>query len=327
MCKKLMFAAAFAAMALTGCNKENVETSHSEQNAEMIQLTVNVPVSTKSVMESDESAITNLQIMVFDANGVLEGYRNTTSTSVTITCTSGQKTIAAFANAPDFGNVTKLADMYKMKSQLVSQSPTFLCMEGYVTKNLEASSTVNIALRRMVAKISIKSVMNLFELKQHQDMEFKITSIYLVNVPGECMFMADPDVYVPELWFNKKSNEKAYPHIYDEISGGEKIEYAMEYSQEHYFYCYPNVVEDDIHGGEGWSPRKTRLVVEATLGGSTYYYPITLDRVEQNTYYSYKLDITRPGSSSPDIPVDDSAMTFNVVVEDWNTYPTVLETI
>jgi hypothetical protein len=150
--------------------------------------------------------------------------------------------------------------------------------------------------------------MNLFELKQHQDMEFKITSIYLVNVPAECMFMADPDEYVPELWFNKKSNEKAYPHIYDEISGGEKIEYAMEYSQEHYFYCYPNA-----------TATRTRLVIETSIGGETYYYPITLTELLPNNQYSYSVVLTRLGTDSPDGSLEEDAYGVTVSIKGWTT--------
>jgi hypothetical protein len=81
---------------------------------------------------------------------------------------------------------------------------------------------------------------------------------------------------------------------------------GSSYTNEHYFYCYPNLTDT-----------KTRLVVEAVVGGYTYYYPVTLDAVDANTSYDYNLTITRLGSDSPDVPVEEGTVTFTVTVKDW----------
>ena len=94
-----------------------------------------------------------------------------------------------------------------------------------------------------------------------------------------------------------------------------RVSNGDSYNTEHYFYCYPNA-----------TATKTRLVIEAEVGGYTYYYPITLNAVEANTAYTYNLTITKLGSNSPDVPVADGTVNFTVTVKDW-TVQNVPETI
>ena len=44
---------------------------------------------------------------------------------------------------------------------------------------------------------------------------------------------------------------------------------------------------------------------------------MTLPRVDQNTAYDISLTVTRPGSDSPDKPVDTQAAEFKIQVVDW----------
>lgn len=54
------------------------------------------------------------------------------------------------------------------------------------------------------------------------------------------------------------------------------------------------------------------------LGDIRCYYPLTLDRLEENKSYRVDLTLQRPGSADPDIPVESGAFRFTVVPEDWN---------
>ena len=95
------------------------------------------------------------------------------------------------------------------------------------------------------------------------------------------------------------------PFLYDAVTDGQVAD-GESYRTEHFFYCYPNE-----------TATKTRLVIEAEIGGYTYYYPLTLDEVAANTAYTYNLTITRLGSDSPNVPVADGAVNFTVTVKDW----------
>ena len=89
------------------------------------------------------------------------------------------------------------------------------------------------------------------------------------------------------------------------------------YQTTHSFFFYPNPTVGDSSSST-WSHRWTRLVVEATLDGTTYYYPVSF----RNTYpnYLYKITdmkITGPGSTSPELPIIKRDFTVNLYIQDW----------
>ena len=102
----------------------------------------------------------------------------------------------------------------------------------------------------------------------------------------------------------------------------------VDLAVENAMYAYPNPTQsDNLEGSTGmykgpeggpWSIRPTRLVIEATLDGQLYYYPITLPSLEYNKSYEISnLVITRPGSDDPDMPVVGFDVPFHITVNDW----------
>ena len=113
---------------------------------------------------------------------------------------------------------------------------------------------------------------------------------------------------------------------YEELSSPIKLPYSSTWTADKYFYCYPNPTETDS-SEETWSARRTRLVLEATLGGEVMYYPVTLPVIEPNSSYEVTVKITRRGSPSPDIPVTGIAAEFSVDVQNWITKDRIEEII
>ena len=67
-----------------------------------------------------------------------------------------------------------------------------------------------------------------------------------------------------------------------------------------------------------WTPRHTRLVVEASVGGQVYYYPITLPTIDGNTICTInELTITRLGTSTPDVDSVIGSVSFEITVAPW----------
>ena len=54
---------------------------------------------------------------------------------------------------------------------------------------------------------------------------------------------------------------------------------------------------------------------------------MTLPEVDQNTAYEISLTVTRPGSDSPDDPVDTHSAEFKIKVVDWIDGGDINETI
>jgi hypothetical protein len=70
------------------------------------------------------------------------------------------------------------------------------------------------------------------------------------------------------------------------------------------------------------------LVIEATLDGTTYYYPVSIPIIQSNkTYTISELKITVPGSLSPDIPVSKQAVKGTITIADRTTEATQTITI
>lgn len=314
--KKKLYFAAFAALALVSCNEKMVEPTVGE---EFVEFEVSVPDAATKLTgaPAGEVSISNLQVFVFEkTTGELEAYGSQNANNIRLTCLPGLKDVVALVNAPSLSGISDLDDLKSRTSYLSDNAKGRLVMSGIAEKNLSATdNAVTVEVARIPAKVTLMSVTNAMDLEVNQKKEFVITKVYLTNVSGECRYFSD---MAPELWYHKQGYDatNSQTFLYDEP--GVKIDHGKVYSTSHYFYCYPNPTTTDANAGE-WSARKTRLVVEATLGGETYYYPITLDKIAKNSSYVITLTVTRPGSSSPDVPVTTSEATFSVSVKEWQS--------
>lgn len=310
---KKMFFAVLAAVAVIGCNKNDVEMPDL-QSGEKIQLTVNLPQrATKVTGEPVDHEVNDVQIFVFDKNGLFETSSRATASTLSLTCTTGEKKIVALVNAPIESSITNIAELRARTSDLSDCSADHIVMSGELTEVLTSSTTVTMQVERLAARVAVSQITTDFELEAHQNLSFEIRSIYLVNVAGERAYLSDN---TPTTWYNKGQYVAATSlEFLRDVVGTGRITNGGSYDTEHYFYCYPNA-----------TATKTRLVIEAEVGGFTYYYPITLNAVEANTAYTYNLTITKLGSNSPDVPVADGTVNFTVTVKDW-TVQNVPETI
>ena len=89
MVKKL-FCAAMAAVALVGCNEKDVELAD-VQSGEKVQLTVTLPFGvTKVTGTPEDEQVNDIQIYVFDRNGIYETSSHAQSSTLSLTCTTGE---------------------------------------------------------------------------------------------------------------------------------------------------------------------------------------------------------------------------------------------
>ena len=312
MIKKLVFAA-LAAVAFTGCNEKEVELAE-VQSGDKVQLTVRLPeVMTKATGTPTDATVNDVQVYIFDKNGVYETSDEGRGSSLTLTCTTGEKKIVALVNAPLQNNVRNIEDIRAREADLMDCALNNIVMAGEITQVLTASTTVTMPVERLAARVSIAMIKPQFELSQHRGLEFKVKSVYLINAASKRAYLSTNR---PTSWYNEGRYiaETSPAFLHDDVSS-DPISEGDAYTTEHFFYCYPNA-----------TATPTRLVVEAEVGGYTYYYPITLTDIAPNTAYCYNLTITRLGSESPDVPVSDCEVKVSVTVKDW-TIQNVDETI
>lgn len=321
---KKMISAALAAFAAVACETEYVGLS--EKADDSVQLEVRLPSKqTKAQVAGIESenAVNDLQVFVFDHNKMLEAYGQSSTSTLKVSCSSGQKEIVALVNAKPLTDVVSMTDLAGRRTLLSDNSVGSFVMEGSTVKTLTTASTVEIPVKRIASRVALTGISVDFELEQHNAQTFQVNSIYLVNVAGDRTYL---NAGKPESWCSKMTYESSAPSVTNVTLTNTFISNVSAYTKTHYLYCYPNPTSNDASGGT-WSARHTRLVVEAELGGKKYYYPVTLPELKSNTAYSVSMKITRPGSASPDKPVDSLAATFSVSVQPWDDEIVLNETI
>lgn len=326
--KKRFYLAAFAAMALVSCNEKNADLPQVPVENETVVLEVNVPAVMTRVKGSatGEDNVADLQVFVFNDSGVLEAYGHAASKSLNLTCVPGAKRVVALVNAPSLSGTATLDDLQEAKSSLADNAAGRLVMASKViseTLAADKDNSMTIEVERLAAKVVLASVKNAMALEADQKKDFTIKAVYLTNVAGDRLYLSDS---TPSKWYDMMmyESENTLAFLHDEPAT--KLAYNATYSTGHYFYGYPNPATTDANAGS-WTPRKTRLVVEATLGGEVCYYPVTLDNMQRNTEYIINLTVTRLGSPDPDTPVTTGVASFTVKVKDWVDGGTINETI
>ncbi len=316
-------AAISCAAVFTSCQKEVGDNLTSE---EKVTLNVKIPLpETKALEGINETAIRNYQAFLFKEDGTIEDYANQSSPDISLDCTTGSKTVVVVANAPSLGDVMDYETLLTKTSRLADNALDAFIMEGKtgVTILSKQNVTVEVVLVRKVARVQLVSLQLAIDMPQYSSKPFKVSSVYLINVPSEIPYFNDSALS----WSNKFEYvpEDDNSLLYDDMEDFE-ITSETPYTFQNAFYCYANNTSADTFNTE-WAPRKTRLVVEATLGDERYYYPVTLPPLGNNRTYEVTLVITRPGAKTPDSMVDKFAMGVECVVKDWDRGATILQEI
>lgn len=322
--KKKILIAAVSLAALAACAKNEEQSAYAEN--EIVELEVSVPYyATKA--DSGESDVSDCQILVYSLDtGMLEVFArsNGIGSPVKIQCTVGQKEVVVLGNAPDMSAMARLSDLKAARSSLAHNAPGALVMEGSKVVSLTASSSETINVRRVVSKIRLKSVVTRFEQSGFNDLDFKLKSAYLINVPADKAYLSTPSLslgVLPGSWYCKDEFSGdvggCEAFLYHDLEG-KILTPALEYQIGKVFYCCPNPYSAESYS-DPWEPRPTRLVVEAYIGTQLCCYPISLPELKQNAVYDVSLVVTRPGKQDPSSDMEKYGEMFNVTVLDWDT--------
>jgi len=320
-------------VALVSCTKQEVLTANSEEpKAELVDVEFSLDggevmaAQTKSTTQATETKINNFQILVFLSNGTLDAYGKSTdgsNLSVKLTKGSGRTCYAVVNSSRDLSTVSSVSTLTALTSELSGNSLTNLEMIGKVdNKDFSSATSCAIPVKRFAAKIIIDKITPNFSSAAHAAMTFKVTGIYLINANGYSPYSQVVDGC---RWYNQFEYDS---DVCDALLADKPMDVTVTktspMSTPHYFYCYANPTKTDTSGGTIFTPRFTRLVIETSLGGTTYYYPVNIIGTDgvlnANTSYEItNLTITGLGSSSPDVVPQKGSVTFSVTVTDWTT--------
>ena len=319
MMKKCFFV--LAALACCACSK-GVENYSSEKDGEVVELSFSVPVkATKASGNVTEDAIESLQVFVFGKDGQVQSSGIAEENSLTLTCTTGEKQIAAVVNAEALNGVNTLEQLKAKMSDFGDNTLDGFVMSGLKPETLSASGSVTVPVSRLVSKVKLSSVTNSFRLSQHQAMEFRLMSVFMTNAPQQTgYFYASQSSQMINDGVSDINDIIAASGdlLYDELGD---VEVAMDETIEvdNFLYCYPNM--------KSVAGKPAYLVVQTRLGDGIYYYSVELPKMESNKCYNVSLTVTMPGSLTPDVPVKKEDAVFSVSVTEWAGNVEVNETI
>ena len=285
------------------------------------------------VSEYAETNVTHWSVMLFDAGNEHAWYYASSDGDNDIHCTirKGRPYRAyAIVNYPqDFSPslIQGESQLLQYESFLWSNTPDALVMFGSRVFPEAPSGVSPIPVERLCSKVVVDKISVNMEDPVYASRDFTLDAVYLTNV---CTYSTlGSDYSMPEadyrFWYNAMGwHGSGTLRTLDLLLGdkgiGIKIGNGFSYDSGHTFYTYPNTVTDDSTEEE-WSPRHTRLVIEATLGGKKYYYTITLPAMSRGVSYTISEAIIRkPGSLDPEKNVPGAIDASITITEDpWDS--------
>lgn len=233
---------------------------------------------------------------------------------VTGTSSTAARKVIILSNYPKetyaWSSIRSLESLADLTFRLEDEDPAAPMLYG----ESAAGTMGQVTLRPMLAKITLRSIACEFSERPYVGEKLLDVRAYLTYASADCRPFAPEDL--PSSWLNAGHLDEAgsaslsHPEtVLQPISaalGGRIYPSAA-------FYCYPNPADGSAFG----SP-VTRLVIEGTLRGTTYYYPIDLPGLEADTQYRMDVTLTRAGTTDPDTPAVAGSIRLESQVLDWD---------
>lgn len=334
--KKMLMIAMGAALACS-CTKENVVENADVPVESTVYISLKNEDATKASgsghgVQADDNNIKTLEVFIFRVNeggsddGMLDGYRKFTGndlaslTNLEVKTTTGKKIIYAVANShkENWAGIMTRELFEKQTAELFNDDVKNFVMVGSKEETLQLASSISLSIKRMVARVQVNSVVAAFNGTPYEGSQLKNVKAYLTNVQG-AKYLFDGSGENLKLINSKKYVEADMAGCTMQGMLHETLAASINdsgHTTPHYFYCYENNRTEETE-----SARFTRLVIEAELNGTVYYYPISIKGLERNCCYSIDVKIQRPGSLDPDKEVEIGTMDLTLEVLGWNSLP------
>ena len=197
MIKKLqlyIIAGIFSLASLSGCERENSFMSDSQAakgDTTEVQIFLSKKgeeVITKATSANDAS-IRDVNLLVYDVSGnLLNSQYFSSSSGLSITTSTGNKTIVAIANAGNI-NLSSYTTLNSIRNAVSTQMVNWtndILMAGETSINLVKGGGVSITLSRLISKVTV--VFDKSSLSGGTNIN--ITKIELKNVATQCKYLA-----------------------------------------------------------------------------------------------------------------------------------------
>lgn len=362
MRKSILCLLSLTALFMVSCSKEDSPESSQENAAAKVCLNIKgePAFQTKASgvghgVNADDNTVNTLEIFIFRNtgsgsadNGHLELYKKYSASDLTnglsgleLTVSTGKKTIYAICNShntDNFAGVNTLTLFKKEISLLKNENLKNFTMSGFKDVELNASNEITIKVSRMVARVKLSSVRTAFAGTPLEGSTLQNVKAYLINVHPEKYLWNGSDrsgaqiLNLAKYVENDSKSLAMSGMLYESIA--DKVDDAGN-STARWFYAFENSIEQENSTANDYF---TRLVIEGTLNGVTYYYPINVNRtgfgyvsstdikpgIERNKSYELSVVISKAGSLDPNVPIVNGTVSVSVNVEDWTIVPSVV---
>ena len=342
MKKNLFFGwAAAAAVILAGaCNRLPQPAPETETGTLTVRpMFEGKAVATRGAVTTqvgNETALNNVQMLLFDANGHLEHYAvfEEDETEIVFSNRAGTFKAWVIANGPDYSDCVTESALRARKIDLAAYNnpATGFVMAGSTNCTIVAGEMNDcvVDISRLVSRITLKSITSMLPVAYGT---ITVDYVMLENVVSGYNLNGQWD---NQGWYNPMGrmtesplvqahvvNPPTYPADQPQITYhtlGNQNEFDQEdsYTTPLRFYAYPNATDTDHTGfTTPFSARYTRLVIRATIDGTVYYYPVSIPNLARNNAYDISVTLVGLGSSDPDTPVAKGTYDIAISIDPW----------
>lgn len=268
------------------------------------------------IREAEKTTPSTLDLFFFEDSGQmkLDSYERIemwNGLSLNGTSGTGGRQVAAIANYGEdrfsWSDILSYEGLLSKTMELMEEVPSRPVMSGEDEILAGRDRSCTIELSPLMARIKINSLSADFYGKPYEGEELKDVKVFLMNVHDRCRILSRTS---EPSWANYR--EMIYEDYPIYCDPGVSLSTSVIFPGI-LLYCYPNVISEE-------TPENpfTRLVIQGTIEGDTYYYPINIPLLEGGKEYAYNITITRTGTSDPDIPAIAGTVRFSQSVLPWN---------
>ena len=273
-----------------------------------------------------------LDVFIFNCEdpGHLDTYQhieNNASQEIFLRSQSGEKNVFICSDGQrtryDWAEINSREGLDGIYIELKDERREHLCSTGEVRLTAGSDETHPVQMRRIASEIILQSIRCDFTGKPYEGRMIEDVQVYLINVNSSCSITADGDI-VPLSIVNAGRAD------HDDIAGFKEPDLICQNMETYIsteisrvgmsFICYPNT-----SAKEGPGTPFTRLVIEGTIDGERFWWPIDINRndgtenpgIHRNCRYIYDITIKRKGTSNPDEVMETETAEVLMKIRQW----------
>lgn len=304
-----------------GCSQDVLPEMTSSETVTPIRLSGDI--SSESGSTLDILSFENDRLRRLDSYQRIEHFKGD---SVHIGSTGGEK-IFFFCMGSRMGryswaDISSYAALKKIRCNLEEETVESPVMTGEC-RFKAGESGCEVAMKALTCQIVIKSLSCDFSGTPYAGEKLHSVRAYLTNVNASCSLIPtghsgperiiNPGMLHSEDVRRFKREDTIYAELCNELG-------SVPVGMPRPFLCYENIGNENVIG----SPA-TRLVIEGSIAGMTYYWPIDINRnapesergVRQGCRYCFDILIRRKGSTDPDRPIGLSDNEIKLEILSW----------